>query len=106
VCAALPPYGLDAQSSCVDLCNHHSSYALGVCSYCQSFDHNVNSYPYYDVSDELYAQPNAMIETMNEEHTHFVSEMREFDLLSETDPSLTSPGLKVSLYDDCQSFPP
>ena len=32
---------------------HHSSYPLGVCSYCQSFDHDVNSCPYCDVSDNL-----------------------------------------------------
>ena len=49
------------------------SYALDVCSYCQSFDHDVNSYPYYDISDESYAKLNAMIETMNERHEHFVS---------------------------------
>ena len=32
----------------------------------------------------------AMIETMNEQHEHFVSEMREFGLLHETDPSPVS----------------
>jgi len=51
----LPPYDLHAQSPCIDqfrsVCAHHSSYTHDVCSYCQSFDHYVNYYPYYDVSD-------------------------------------------------------
>jgi len=47
-----------------------------------------------------------MIETMNERLEHFVSEMREFDLLSETDPNLPFPRLEASLYDDCESFVP
>ena len=83
-----PPYDLHAQSPCVDQfgdgCDHHSSYPLDICSHCQSFDHNVNSCPYYDVSDEAHARLNAMIETMNERHEHFVCEMREFGLLYET----------------------
>ena len=65
-----PAYDLHAQSSCVnqvrDVYAHHSSSPLGVCSYCQSFDHYMNSCPYYGVSDESYARLNAMIETMNE----------------------------------------
>jgi len=36
---------------------------------------------------------------MNERHAHFVSEMREFDLLHETDPSIPIPRLESSLYD-------
>jgi len=36
-----PPYDLHAQSPCVDqfrdVCDHHSSYPLDVCSYYQSF---------------------------------------------------------------------
>jgi len=43
---------------------------------------------------------------MNERLEHFVSEMREFDSLSETDPSLPFPRLEASLYDDCDSFLP
>ena len=36
----------------------------------------------------------------------FVSEMREFGLLHETDPSLPIPTLESSLYDDYESFLP
>ena len=61
----------------------------------------MNSYPYYDISNESYARLNAMIETMNERHEHFVSEMREFCSLHETDPRLES-----SLYDDYESSLP
>jgi len=42
------------------------AYSPLVCSYCSFFDHDVNSYPYYDVSDECYARLDAMIGTMNE----------------------------------------
>jgi len=38
------------------LCHHHCSYPHDVCSYCQSIDHDVNSYPCYDVCDGSYAQ--------------------------------------------------
>ena len=31
-----------------------------------SFDHDVNSCPYYDIFDQSYAKLDAMIETMNE----------------------------------------
>jgi len=61
----------------------------------------VNSCRYCDVSDKEYDQLNAMIETMKEQHTHFLSEMREFGLLYEADPSLPFPRLEASLYDDC-----
>ena len=75
-----PPYDLYAQSPCVDQFrdahDHDSSYPRGVRSYCQSFDHDVNSCPYYDKSDELYARLNAIMKTMSEQHEHFVSEMR------------------------------
>jgi len=37
---------------------------------------------------------------------HLVSEMREFGLLHETDPSLPIPRLKYSLYDDYESSLP
>jgi len=70
VCPSPPPYDLHAQSPCIDQfkdgCDHHSSYPHDVCSYCQSCDHDVNFYPYYDVSNATYARLNAMIETMNE----------------------------------------
>jgi len=77
-----------------------------VCYYCQSFDHDESSCPYYDVFDELYAKLDAMIGTINEQHEHFVSEMREGGLLHETSLSLPFPRLQASLYDDCESsFP-
>ena len=47
-----------------------------------------------------------MIATMNERHEHFVSEMREFGLLYETDPSLPIPRLESSLYNDYESSLP
>ena len=63
-------YGLHAQPPCVDQFrdpyHHHCSYPHVMRSYCQSFDHDTNSYPYYDVFDECYAKINAMIETLNE----------------------------------------
>ena len=43
---------------------------------------------------------------MNERIEHFVGEMREFDLLSETHPSLLFPRLEASLYDDYESSLP
>ena len=65
-----PPYDLHAQSPCVDQfrdpCDYYSSFPLDVCSYCQSYDHDVNSCPYYGISNESYARLNAIIETMNE----------------------------------------
>jgi len=47
-----------------------------------------------------------MVEIMNEQHEHFVSEVREFGLLHETDPSLPIPRLESSLYDDQESSLP
>ena len=85
--ASLPPHNLHTQSPRVDqfrdVCDHHSSYSHDVCSYCQSFNHDMISCPYYDISDESYGRLNAMIETINYQHTHFVSEMRECGLLHE-----------------------
>jgi len=105
-----PPYDLHKQSPCIDQFkdgfDHHSSYPQDVCSYCQSFDHDVNFCPYFYVSDEAYVSLNALVMIINERLEHFVSEMREFDLLSETDPSLTFLRLKASVYDDCESFLP
>ena len=63
----------------------------------------MNSCPTYDVSDAAYARFNAVMETMNEQLEHFVSWMREFDLLSEIGRSLHFPGLETSLYDDYDS---
>ena len=77
-----------------------------LCSFCQSFDHNVNSCPYYNVSNECYARLDAMIGIMNEQHERFISRMRECSLLHETNPSLPYPRLGACLYDDCESsFP-
>jgi len=105
-----PPYDLHAQSPRVnqfrDAYDQDSSYPHDVCSFCQYFDLDVNSYHYYDISDESYARLNAIIETMNEQHEHFVSEIREFGLLHETDPTLPIPRLESSLYDDYESSLP
>jgi len=66
----------------------------------------MNYCPYYNVSDEAYARLHALIDTMNERHEYFVSEMREFGLLDETDPSLPIARLESSLYDDYESSLP
>jgi len=87
----------------VVVCNLHFSYPLSVCSYCQSFDQDMNSCLYYDVSNESHVRLNAMIEAITEQHTHFVSEMREFGLLNETYHSLPSSRINASLFDDCES---
>ena len=63
----------------------------------------MNSCSYYDVSNESYARFNALIETMNEQHRYFISEMRECDLLHETNPSLPSLRPKAGIYDDWDS---
>jgi len=105
-----PPYDLHAQSQCVDqlrdACDRYSSYPLDACSYCQSFSHDVNSCPSYDVFNESCTKLNALIEIMKERHEHFVSEMREFGLLHKTDISLPIPRLESSLYDDYEPFLP
>ena len=51
-------------------CDFHA-YCPLVCSCCHSLDHDANSYPYSNISDECYAQPNAIIGTMNEQLEHF-----------------------------------
>ena len=43
---------------------------------------------------------------MHEQHTRFVSEMRECGLLHEIDPNLASPRLEVSLCEYCESSLP
>ena len=70
-----------------------------MCSYCQSLEHDLNSCPYYDISDACDARLNTVIETMNERHECFVGKMRECDLLHVTDLSPSSPRLTVSLND-------
>ena len=100
------PYCLHAQFPSVDqfrdLCYHNSSYPHVVWSFSQFFDHDVNSYPYYDVPDEFYARLNVMIQTVNEWHEHFICEIRECGLLYETNPSAPSSRLKASLYEYCK----
>jgi len=70
LCVSCPPlYDLRTQYPCVDqlrdLCHLHSSYAHVVCSYCQSYNYDMNSCPYYGVSNESYATLNAMTEITN-----------------------------------------
>jgi len=51
-----PPYDFHAHSPCADqikdACDHYSSSPPNACSYCQSFDHDVNSCPSYDVFND------------------------------------------------------
>ena len=47
-----------------------------------------------------------MIGTMNEQHEHSISRLRECSLLHETDPSLPCPRLEARLYNDCESSLP
>ena len=62
----------------------------------------MNSPPCYDVSDDSCARLNAMMKTMNEQHEHVISEMRECGLLHDINPSLPFPRIEASLYDDCE----
>ena len=75
-----PPYDLHDQSPCIDqfrdACDHYSSSPFATCSYCQSFDHDVNSCLSYDVFNDSCARSNVLMETMKEQQDHFVSEMR------------------------------
>jgi len=82
------------------------AYSPFVFSYCESFDHDANFCPYYDIFDDCYARLNAIIETMNERHECFVGKMREGGLLYETDLSPPFSRLEVTLYDDCESSLP
>jgi len=66
----------------------------------------VNSYPYYKISNECHARLNGLIETMNEQHRCFISGIRECDLLHDTNTSVPSLRLKISLYDDYESSLP
>jgi len=74
---------------------HHSSYPHVVCSYCQFFDHDMNSYPYYDAFDKSYARLTVVIGIMNKQHAHFVSKMRECPLVIR--PNLVCPSLDLRL---------
>ena len=76
-----------------------------MCFYCQLFDLDVNSCPYYDALDESYARIYIVIKTMNE-HKCFVGEARELDLLGASDPSLPFLKLETSLYDNYESSHP
>ena len=91
MCPSLPPYDLHTQSLCVDPFRD-------VCDCYSYFPNDVNSCPYYEVSNEAYARLNSMIETMNERHEHFVTEMRKFSLLQKIDPNLPFLRLEASLY--------
>ena len=109
-CPSLPPYDFHAQSPCVDqfrdACDHYSSSPLDACSYCPSFDHDVNSCPSYDMFNDSCARLNVQMEIMKEQQDHFVSEMREFSLLHEIDPSPPIPWLESILHDDYASSLP
>jgi len=74
-------HGLHAQSPHVEQFtegyHHHSSYSHVVCSYYQSFDNDVNSCLYYDISNECHAGIVGLPETMNERHECFASGIRE-----------------------------
>jgi len=59
-----------------------------------------------DLHHACYVKLNAMVETMNEQHIHFASEMAEYGLLYETDTSLSSSTFEVSLYYDYESSLP
>jgi len=99
-----PPYDFYAQSPCADqirdACDRYSSSPPDACSYWQSFDQDVNSCPSYDLFNDSCARLNVLMETMKEQQDHFVSEMREFSLLHEIDPSLPIPRLESNLHDD------
>jgi len=53
------------------------THSLLMYSYCQSFDHDANSYPYYDISNACYVRLNALIETMNARHECFVAKTKK-----------------------------
>ena len=46
---------------------------------CHCSDYDSNSYPYY-ISDQGFARPSNMIETMNEQQIEFANKMQEYDL--------------------------
>jgi len=66
----------------------------------------VDSSPHYDLFDESYARLSVITETMNEQQKHFVSKIRECDLLHETDASLPHLRHEASLKDDYESSLP
>jgi len=97
-----PPCDFHVKSPCTDqfrdACDHYSSSPLDACSYCQSFDHDVNSCPSYYVFNDSCARLNVLMETMKEQQDHFVSKMREFSLLHEIHPSLPIPRLECKAH--------
>ena len=105
-----PPYNFHAQSPCTDkirdACDHYSSSPSDACSYCQSFDHDVNSCLSFDAFNDSCARIDILMETIKEQQDNFVSKMREFSLLHETDPSLPIPRLESDLPDDYASSCP
>ena len=106
-----PPHDFHDQSPCADqirdACDHYSFSPLDACSYCQSFDHDVNSYPSYDVLNDLCDRLTILMETIKEEQDQFVSKMGEFSLLQAIDPGLPIPRLESNLHDDyASSLPP
>ena len=110
MCPSPPPYDFHAQSPYIDqfrdAYDHYSSSPLDTSFYCQSFDHDVNYCPSYDVFNDSCAILNFLMETMKEQPDHFVSEMREFSLLHEIDPSLPIRRLESNLHDDYASSLP
>ena len=104
MCPSPNPYALHAQSPRVDQFrdsyHHYPYYAHLACSNYQSSDHDVNSYPYYVISDEGFVRLNDMIETLNEQNVKFESYLQENHLLHEIDLSLPSSRREVSLCDD------
>jgi len=70
------PYAFHTPCLCADqfrdACAHYSSSPLDACSYCQSFDHDVNSCPSYDVLNDSCAKLNILMETMKEQHPNLL----------------------------------
>ena len=99
-----PPYGLHAQSPCIDqlkdLCHHYSSYLHVACFFANLLTMMWIFFPYYDIFDKSYVRCDATIETMDERHKFFVGEIRKFGLLSKTEPNLPFFRLEASLEDD------
>ena len=56
--------------------HQHFSYPHVLCTFYQSFYHDVHSCLCYDISDEFHARLSAMIGKMHDQHMRFVSEMR------------------------------
>jgi len=89
-----------------DACEHSSSSPIDACSYCQSSDHDVNSCLSFAEFNDSCARIDVLMETIKEQQDNFVSKIREFSLLHETDPSLPIPRLESDLPDDYASSCP